>query len=57
MMNETALSHYDQWGAVVIWVMIYGVFLIFLPFYKKSQRKPTTAYLALLSRHFMGTYP
>ncbi|NHM13730.1 methyltransferase family protein [Xiamenia xianingshaonis] len=47
-MNETALSHYGQWGAVVIWIIIYGVFLLFLPFYKKSQRKPTTAYVAFI---------
>lgn len=47
-MSETALSHYGQWGAAVIWVVIYGVFLFFLPFYRKSQRKPTTAYLAFI---------
>jgi len=48
MMNETALSHYGNWVAVAIWILIYGVFLFFLPFYRKSQRKPTAAYLAFI---------
>lgn len=47
-MNETALSHYGNWVAVAIWILIYGVFLFFLPFYRKSQRKPTAAYLAFI---------
>ncbi|MGO1041601.1 methyltransferase family protein [Clostridioides difficile] len=47
-MNETALSHYGNWIGVIIWILIYGIFLLFLPFYKKSQRKPTTAYLAFI---------
>ncbi|MDB0438375.1 isoprenylcysteine carboxylmethyltransferase family protein [Clostridioides difficile] len=47
-MNETALSHYGNWIGVIIWILIYGIFLLFLPFYKKSQRKPTTTYLAFI---------
>lgn len=45
-MNETTASHYGHWEAVLIWIAIYGVFLFFLPFYKKSRCKPTAATLA-----------
>lgn len=47
-MNETAMSHFGNWIGVIVWILIYGVFLFFLPFYKKSQRKPTTAYMAFV---------
>ncbi len=47
-MKDLASNHYGQWHAVILWILIYGVFLVFLPFYKKSQRKPTTAYLAFI---------
>lgn len=47
-MNDSASSHYDNWIAVVVWIVIYGVFLLFLPFYRKSQRKPATAYFAFI---------
>lgn len=47
-MNDSATSHYGNWIAVLIWILIYGVFLFFIPFYKKSQRKPATAYMAFI---------
>jgi protein-S-isoprenylcysteine O-methyltransferase Ste14 len=46
--NETTLGHYGQWVAVVIWVILFGVFLLFTPFYKKSQRRPSGVYLAFI---------
>ncbi len=39
---------FGQWWAVALWVLVYGVFLAFLPFYKKSQLKPSGAYLAFV---------
>ncbi len=39
---------FGQWWAVALWIVVYGVFLAFLPFYKKSQIKPSGAYLAFV---------
>jgi methanethiol S-methyltransferase len=46
--TETTIDHYGQWIAVAIWVIMFGVFLLFTPFYKKSQRKPSGVYLAFI---------
>ncbi len=45
---ETTLSHYGNWWAVLIWILLFGVFLAFIPFYRKSQRRPESAYMAFL---------
>jgi len=45
---ENIWDHYGNWGAVIVWVVMYGVFLAFVPFYKKSERKPASAYLAFI---------
>lgn len=45
---DDAMSHYGQWWAVVLWIVLYGLFLVFLPFYKKSQRKPAGVYAAFV---------
>ena len=47
-MQDIALSHYGNWFGVILWILIYGLFLLFIPFYKKSQRKPATAYMAFI---------
>ena len=45
---ETTISHFGQWGYVIIWTLLGAVFIAFTPFYKKSQRKPAGAYLAFI---------
>lgn len=45
---ETTMSHFGQWGYVVVWTILGGVFLLFTPFYKKSQRKPASVYMAFM---------
>jgi len=45
---ETTISHFGQWGYVIIWSILGAVFLLFTPFYKKSQRKPSGMYLAFI---------
>ncbi len=45
---ETTVEHYNMWGAVLIWILLYSLVLIFLPFYRKCGRKPKTAYLAFI---------
>jgi methanethiol S-methyltransferase len=47
-MNDSASSHFGQWGYVVVWIALYAIMLVFVPFYKKSQRKPTSVYLAFV---------
>ena len=41
-------DHFGNWWAVAVWVVLYGAFLAFTPFYKKSQRKPASVYLAFV---------
>jgi protein-S-isoprenylcysteine O-methyltransferase Ste14 len=48
MIEENILTHFGNWWAVLVWIAIYGVFLLFVPFYKKSSVKPTGAYLAFV---------
>lgn len=39
---------YGDWGFVIIWAVIFGLFLAFIPFYKKSQRRSSSVYLAFV---------
>ncbi len=48
MLEEDIWSHFGQWGAVAVWIGIYAVFLLFIPFYKKSQLKPAGTYIAFV---------
>lgn len=45
---ETTMSHFGQWGLVIVWSLLGAVFLLFTPFYKKSERKPAGVYLAFM---------
>jgi methanethiol S-methyltransferase len=45
---DGAEIHFGQWGSVVLWILLGAVFLLFTPFYKKSQRKPSGVYLAFI---------
>ena len=45
---ETTMSHFGQWGLVIIWSLLGAVFLLFTPFYRKSERKPAGVYLAFM---------
>jgi len=47
-MFDPASDHFNQWSYVVIWIILFAVMLLFVPFYKKSQRKPSSAYLAFI---------
>ncbi len=48
MVAEDIWSHFGMWWAVALWIIIYGVFLLFVPFYKKSQMKPSGVYVAFI---------
>jgi protein-S-isoprenylcysteine O-methyltransferase Ste14 len=45
---ETLQSHFNRWGAVAFFIILYGMAILFMPFYKKMQRKPATAYIAFV---------
>jgi methanethiol S-methyltransferase len=47
-MVENVWTHYGKWWAVILWIIIYGLFLAFIPFYKKSQSKPASVYMAFV---------
>jgi protein-S-isoprenylcysteine O-methyltransferase Ste14 len=47
-MEENVWSHFGQWGLVAVWIVLYGVFLAFIPFYRKSQKRPATVYFAFV---------
>lgn len=39
---------FGRWELMVIWVVLFGLFLLFIPFYKKSQKRPASIYLAFV---------
>ncbi len=45
---DSVLGHFGQWWAVALFAIVYGGFIAFLPYYKKSQVKPSGAYLAFV---------
>ncbi|MHA2233153.1 MAG: methyltransferase family protein [Candidatus Hodarchaeales archaeon] len=47
-MNDT-WSHYGHWGTVIVWIVIFGLFLLFIPFNQKSQRRPASTYFAFIT--------
>jgi len=45
---ETLDSHFYNWFGVIFFSVLYGVILLFMPFYKKMDRKPAGTYLAFV---------
>ena len=45
---ETLESHFHNWFGVLFFLVLYGVVLLFIPFYKKMDKKPRGAYIAFL---------
>lgn len=45
---ETFDSHFYNWFGVIFFSVLYGVILLFMPFYKKMDRKPAGTYLAFV---------
>jgi protein-S-isoprenylcysteine O-methyltransferase Ste14 len=48
MSIDPVMDHMGNWWAVVLWVLLFGVFLLFTPFYKKSGVKPNGAFMAFV---------
>lgn len=45
---ETLQGHFHQWEAVLFFIVVYSTALLFVPLYKKMDRKPATAYFAFV---------
>jgi len=45
---ETFESHFHNWLGVLFFVVLYSVVLLFIPFYKKMDKKPVGTYFAFL---------
>ena len=45
---ETLQSHFHNWFGVLFFIVLYGVVLIFIPFYRKMDTKPRGAYIAFI---------
>lgn len=48
MSVDPVMDHMGNWIGVVLWIALFGVFLLFTPFYKKSGVKPNGAFLAFV---------
>lgn len=48
MSVDPVMDHMGNWIGVVLWIVLFGVFLLFTPFYKKSGVKPNGAFLAFV---------
>ncbi len=46
--EENVWSMFNQWALVAVWIVVYGGFALFLPYYRKSKIKPTGVYLAFI---------
>jgi protein-S-isoprenylcysteine O-methyltransferase Ste14 len=40
--------HYRDWPMVVSWFLLFAVFIVFIPFNRKSQSKPSSVYVAFI---------
>jgi len=45
---ETLESHFHNWFGVLLFVVLYSVVLLFIPFYKKMDTKPRGVYIAFV---------
>ncbi len=47
-MNDAAADHFGNWPGMILFMIVFSVFVLFTPFYQKSQRKPASVYLAFV---------
>ncbi len=45
---ETLESHFHNWFGVLLFILLYGSILLFVPFYRKMDKKPKGTYLAFV---------
>lgn len=47
-MIDPVMDHFGNWFGVALWIVLFVGFLAFTPFYKKSQVKPASVYVAFV---------
>jgi len=47
---------YGDWGLVAVNILIFGLFILLIPFRKKLQRLPTSVYLAFVAALYFEMY-
>jgi protein-S-isoprenylcysteine O-methyltransferase Ste14 len=45
---ETTESHFSNWFGVIFFIVVYAIVLVFIPFYKKMDKKPIGTYIAFI---------
>ena len=45
---ETTESHFLNWFGVIFFIAVYTIVLLFIPFYRKMDRKPVGTYIAFV---------
>jgi protein-S-isoprenylcysteine O-methyltransferase Ste14 len=45
---DPVMDHFGQWWAVALFIILFGIFIAFIPFYKKSYIKPAGTYIAFV---------
>lgn len=48
-MNEAYESYFGLWWTAGAWVILFGAFLLFVPFHRRADRKPAGAFLAFMT--------
>jgi protein-S-isoprenylcysteine O-methyltransferase Ste14 len=48
IMDALSHLHYGSWMAALRWFVIFGLFIAFLPFQRKTNRKPNNVYMAFI---------
>jgi len=41
-------QHFGQWDAVIIWIVLFSLFIVFIPLRRKSQKRPASVYVAFI---------
>lgn len=48
MSIDPVMDHMGNWFGVALWIAVFGLFVLFTPFYKKSGVKPNGAFIAFV---------
>jgi len=39
---------FGRWELMVMWIILFAIFLLFIPFNRKSQKRPASVYIAFV---------
>ena len=55
-MSEAIESEFGLWGIAVAWVFMFGAFVLFVPLYRKADRRPAGAFMAFVVAFALEMY-